>query len=71
LVAYDIMEADGQDVGPEPLEERERCWRSCYRAKPTQCATASSSAEAITGEGAMIWLGLSTHRSFWRAFKRL
>src|SRR3954463_12761851 len=25
LVAYDIMEADGQDLRPEPLEERRKC----------------------------------------------
>ena len=25
LVAYDIMEANGQDVRPEPLEERRKC----------------------------------------------
>ena len=29
LVAYDIMEVDGQDVRPEPLEERRRGYRSC------------------------------------------
>ena len=28
LVAYDIMEADGQDVRPEPLEER---WKRLAR----------------------------------------
>ena len=28
LVAYDIMEADGQDVRPEPLEERRKRRRS-------------------------------------------
>ena len=28
LVAYDIMEVDGQDVRPEPLEERRKRWRA-------------------------------------------
>jgi ATP-dependent DNA ligase len=51
LVAYDIMEVDGRDVRPEPLEQR--------RKRPARLLSRSNKAlrdgiqlsEAITGDG--------------------
>ena len=49
LIAYDIMEADGQDVRPEPLEER--------RKRVAKLLSHSSKAlrEAITEDGGTIF----------------
>src|SRR3954467_11143778 len=43
LVAYDIMEADGQDLRPEPLEERSASL-GCSRAATKRCGKASNAA---------------------------
>jgi ATP-dependent DNA ligase len=43
LVAYDIMEADGQDVRAEPLEERrKRLAKLLSRSNKANCTTASN-----------------------------
>jgi bifunctional non-homologous end joining protein LigD len=55
LVAYDIMEVDGRDVRPEPLEQR--------RKRPARLLSRSNKAlrdgiqlsEAITGDGGAIF----------------
>ena len=44
LVAYDIMEVDGQDVRPEPLEERRKRLAKLLSRRTRRCATASNSA---------------------------
>ena len=54
LVAYDIMEVDGRDVRPEPLEQR--------RKRPARLLSRSNKAlrdgiqlsEAITGDGGAV-----------------
>jgi bifunctional non-homologous end joining protein LigD len=63
LVAYDIMEADGQDVRPEPLEQRrKRLARLLSRSNKAMRGGIQQS-EAITGDGAAVfrhacWMGL-------------
>jgi len=55
LVAYDIMEADGQDVRPEPLEDpRKRLARLLSRSNKAMRDGIQLS-EAITGDGATIF----------------
>jgi bifunctional non-homologous end joining protein LigD len=51
LVAYDIMEVDGQDVRPEPLEERRK---RLSRSNKTMRDGIQVS-EALTGDGAAIF----------------
>src|SRR5689334_10692960 len=43
LVAYDIMEADGQDVRPEALEERRNRLAKLLTPETKRCETASDS----------------------------
>ena len=50
-MAYDIMEADGQDVRPEPLEER----RKLLSRKTKAMRNGIQISEAITGDGATIF----------------
>jgi hypothetical protein len=63
LVAYDIMETDGQDVRAEPLEERRKRLSKLLRAKNKALRDGIQLSEAITGDGATIfrhacWMGL-------------
>src|SRR3954464_14355847 len=51
LVAYDIMEANGQDVRPEPPEER----RNRLAKLLSRSNKAIQLSEAITGDGARIF----------------
>ena len=51
LVAYDIMEVEGQDVRPEPLEERRKRWRSCYLVATRRCVRGSSSVRRSPATG--------------------
>src|SRR4051794_23900301 len=44
LVAYDLMELDGQDMRPEALEERRKRLGKLLSRATRRCATASSSA---------------------------
>jgi bifunctional non-homologous end joining protein LigD len=52
LAAYDIMEVDGQDIRPEPLEERrKRLTKLLSRAMRDGIQLS----EALTGDGAAIF----------------
>jgi hypothetical protein len=50
LVAYDIMEADGQDVRPEPLEERRKRLAKLLGRKTKAMREGIQLSEAITGD---------------------
>jgi hypothetical protein len=49
LVAYDTMEADGQDVRPEPLEERRKRLAKLLSRKTKVMPDGTQVSEAITG----------------------
>ena len=55
LVAYDLMEADGQDVRPEPLEERRKRLAKLLSRKTKAMRDGIQVSEAITGDGAAIF----------------
>ena len=55
LVAYDIMEADGQDVRPEPLEERRKRVAKLLSRSNKALRDGIQLSEAITGDGATIF----------------
>ena len=55
LVAYDIMEVDGQDVRPEPLEERRKRLAKLLSRKTKAMRDGIQLSEAITGDGAAIF----------------
>ena len=55
LVAYDIMEADGQDVRPEPLEERRKRLARLLSRSNKALRDGIQLSEAITGDGAAIF----------------
>ena len=51
LVAYDLMEADGQDVRAEPLEERRKRLSKLLSRKTKAMRDGIQFSEAITGDG--------------------
>ena len=51
LVAYDIMEVDGHDVRPEPLEERRNRLAKLLSRKTKAMRDGIQFSEAITGDG--------------------
>jgi bifunctional non-homologous end joining protein LigD len=55
LVAYDVMEVDGQDVRPEPLEERRKRLSKLLSRKTKAMRDGIQLSEAITGDGARIF----------------
>ena len=55
LVAYDLMEADGQDVRPEPLEERRKRLAKLLSRSNKALRDGIQLSEAITGDGAAIF----------------
>jgi bifunctional non-homologous end joining protein LigD len=55
LVGYDIMEADGQDVRPEPLEERRKRLSKLLSRSNETMRDGIQVSEAITGDGAPIF----------------
>jgi bifunctional non-homologous end joining protein LigD len=55
LVAYNIMEADGQDVRAEPLEERRKRLAKLLSRKPKAGRDGIQVSEAITGDGVAIF----------------
>src|SRR3954453_23430772 len=55
LVAYDIMEADGQDLRPEPLEERRKRLAKLLSRSNKALRDGIQMSEAITGDGAAIF----------------
>jgi bifunctional non-homologous end joining protein LigD len=55
LVAYDVMELDGQDVRPESLEERRKRLSKLLSRKTKAMRDGIQLSEAITGEGAAIF----------------
>ena len=55
LVAYDIMEVDGQDVRPEPLEERRKRLAKLLSRSNKALRDGIQLSEAITGDGATIF----------------
>jgi bifunctional non-homologous end joining protein LigD len=55
LVAYDIMEADGQDVRAEPLEERRKRLAKLLSRSNKALRDGIQLSEAITGDGAAIF----------------
>jgi ATP-dependent DNA ligase len=55
LVAYDIMEADGQDVRPEPLEERRKRLAKLLSRSNKALRDGIQLSEAIPGDGATIF----------------
>ena len=55
LVAYDIMEADGQDLRPEPLEERRKRLARLLSRRNKALRDGIQLSEAITGDGATIF----------------
>jgi bifunctional non-homologous end joining protein LigD len=55
LVAYDIMELDGQDVRPEPLEERRKRVAKLLSRSNKAMRDGIQLSEAITGDGAAIF----------------
>ena len=55
LVAYDFMEVDGQDVRPEPLEERRKSLAKLLSLKNKAMLEGIQLSEAITGDGATIF----------------
>src|SRR6478609_5274602 len=54
LVTYDVMEVDGQDVRPEPLEERRKRLERLLSRKAVALRDGIQLSEAITGDGAAI-----------------
>src|SRR3954453_20029155 len=67
LVAYDMMEVDGQDVRPEPLEERRKRLAKLLSRNIKAMRDGIQLSEAITGDGARIfrhacWMGPRRHR---------
>ena len=50
LIAYDIMEADGKDVRPEPLEERRKRLTKLLSHKTKAMRDGIQLSEAITGD---------------------
>jgi bifunctional non-homologous end joining protein LigD len=55
LVAYDIMDADGQDLRPEPLEERRKRLAKLLSRSNKALRDGIQLSEAITGDGAAIF----------------
>ena len=55
LVAYDIMEADGQDVRTEPLEERRKRLAKLLSRSNKALGDGIQLSEAITGDGTAIF----------------
>jgi len=55
LVTYDIMEVDGQDVRPEPLEERRKRLTRLLSRSNKALRDGIQLSEAITGDGATIF----------------
>jgi bifunctional non-homologous end joining protein LigD len=55
LVAYDIMEVDGQDVRPEPLEERRKRLTRLLSRSNKALRDGIQLSESITGDGATIF----------------
>ena len=55
MVAYDIMEADGQDVRPEPLEERRKRLAKLLSRSNKAMRDGIQLSKAITGDGAAIF----------------
>src|SRR5881392_4206627 len=55
LVAYDVMELDGQDIRPEPLEERRKRLSKLLSRSNKAMRDGIQLSEAITGEGAPIF----------------
>jgi len=55
LVAYDVMELDGQNIRLEPLEERRKRLSKLLRAKNRALREGIQLSEAITGDGAAIF----------------
>ena len=67
LVAYDVMEFDGQDVRPEALEERRKRLRKLLSRSNKAMRDGIQLSEAITGDGARIFrhacgMDLEAHR---------
>ena len=55
LVAYDIMEVDGQDVRPEPLGDRKKRLTKLLSRKTKAMRDGIQLSEAITGDGDAIF----------------
>ena len=55
LVAFDVLEVDGQDVRPEPLEERRKRLAKLLSRKTKAMRDGIQISEAITGDGAAIF----------------
>jgi ATP-dependent DNA ligase len=55
LMAYDIIDLDGQDVRPEPLEERRKRLARLLSRKTKAMRDGIQLSEAITGDGAAIF----------------
>jgi bifunctional non-homologous end joining protein LigD len=55
LVAYDLMEANGQDIRPEPLEERRKRLAKLLSRSNKALRDGIQVREAITGDGAVIF----------------
>ena len=55
LVAYDIMEADGQDVRPEALEARKKRLERLLSRKAAVLRDGIQLSDAITGDGDAIF----------------
>jgi bifunctional non-homologous end joining protein LigD len=55
LVADDIMEADGQDMRPEPLEERRKRLAKLLSRKTKAMRDGIQLSEAITGDGGRVF----------------
>ena len=55
LVAYDVMEVDGKDVRPEPLEERRKRLAKLLSRKTKAMREAIQLSEAMMGDGARIF----------------
>ena len=55
LVAYDVMEVDGQDVRPEPLEERRKRLAKLPSRSNKAMREGIQLTEAMTGDGPAIF----------------
>jgi bifunctional non-homologous end joining protein LigD len=55
LVAYDVMEVDGADMRPEPLEERRKRLARLLSRSNKAMRQGIQLSEAITGDGAAIF----------------
>jgi bifunctional non-homologous end joining protein LigD len=55
LVAYDLMEANGQDIRPEPLEERRKRLAKLLSRSNKALRDGIQLSEAIPGDGATIF----------------